>query len=118
MVGESSDRVLPYLSSIYAPVVRYYGKSLPKQTILRDKYYYLRRWPSRQTWSSPGAETPSISCNEAAIECVIAGLRNFNAASAERGARATGVVRYRYALRFSDGSPQIVAEDSHVVAHD
>jgi hypothetical protein len=117
-VDESGDRVLPYLSSIYAPMVTYYGKLLPKQTVLRDKYYFLKRWPIHQTWSSPEAESPSISCSEVAAECEISGIRKFNAISAERRARAAGVVRYRYGIRFLDRSPQIVAEHSEIVAHD
>lgn len=115
-VSDSGDRVLPYLSLIYAPMVTYYGKLLPKQTILQDKYYFIKRWPIRQTWPSPGAESPSISCNEVEAECVITGVRDFNAVNAERGARATGVVRYRYTVRFVDGWPQIVVEDSKIVA--
>src|SRR5205823_13914708 len=34
-------------------------------------------------------------------------LRNFKTMSAERGASAAGVVRYWYAVRFLNGSPQI-----------
>jgi hypothetical protein len=117
-VDDGGDRVLPYLSSIYAPMVTYYGKLLPKQAILRDKYYFVRRWPIRQTWSSPGAESPRISCNEAAAQCEISGFRDYEAVNAERGARAAGVVRYRYAVRFSEGSPQIIAEESNIVGHD
>jgi hypothetical protein len=116
-VDDSGDRVLPYLSSIYAPMVTYYGRLLPKHAILRDKYYFTRRWPIRQTWSSPGDESPSISCSEAEATCEISGHRNFKAMSAERGARAAGVVRYWYAVRFLNGSPQIIAENSKIVVH-
>jgi hypothetical protein len=117
-VDDSGDRVLPYLSSVYAPMVTYYGKLLPKRVILRDKYYFLRRWPIRQTWSTPGVERPSISCSEAVAKCEISGMRDFKAMSAERGARATGVVRYWYAVRFLNGSPQIIVENSTIVVHD
>jgi hypothetical protein len=91
-VDDSGDRVLPYLSSIYAPMVTYYGRLLPKHAVVQDKYYFVRRWPLRQTWSSPGDESPSLSCNEAEATCEISGRRNFKAMSAERGARAAGVV--------------------------
>lgn len=109
-VEESSDRVLPYLNSIYAPMVTYYGKLLPKQTVLRDKYYFLKRWPSRQTWE---AESPTISCNEAAADCEITGVRKYKAMNG--ASHASGMVRYAYAIRFSEGSPQIVAEDSKII---
>ncbi|HYZ40561.1 MAG TPA: hypothetical protein VE687_08040, partial [Stellaceae bacterium] len=77
----SSDRVLPYLNSIYAPEVTYYGKLLSKQAVLRDKYYFLKHWPIRQTWQ---AGNPTISCTRA--ECEITGVRRYNAINADRHA--------------------------------
>jgi hypothetical protein len=106
-VEESSDRVLPYLNSIYAPMVTYYGKLLSKEVVLRDKYYFLKNWPIRQTWE---AESPTVSCNKAAAECEITGVRKYEAMNG--GKHASGLVRYAYAIRFSQGSPHIVAEDS------
>jgi hypothetical protein len=111
-VEEPSDRVLPYLNSIYAPMVTYYGKLTPKEVVLRDKYYFLKRWPIRQTWE---AESPTVSCNQAAAECEIAGVRKYKAMSVDRGSHTSGMVRYAYAIRFSEGSPQIVVEDSKTV---
>ncbi len=45
----TSDQVLPYLGSSYAPIVNYYGKPAARETILKDKYAFIRRWPMRQT---------------------------------------------------------------------
>lgn len=111
-VEESGDRVLSYLNSIYSPMVTYYGKQLPKEAVLRDKYYFLKRWPIRQTWET---ESPTISCNEAAAECEITGVRKYKAMNVDQGSHASGVVRYAYAIRFSEGSPQIVVENSKTV---
>jgi cold shock protein len=116
-VAGNDDRMFSYLSSIYSPVVTYYGKPTPKANVLQEKYNFVRRWPTRQTWPSPGAESPSISCNDAAAECEIAGVRDFAAANVERGAHSAGTVRYTYRVRFVDGSAQIEAEDSKVVSH-
>ncbi len=115
-VGGSSDQVLPYLSSIYAPVVDYYGKPVSRESILKDKLNFIRRWPIRQTWLPPGEASPKISCDDATARCEITGVRDFDAVSAERGARSVGAVRYSYTVRFAEGSPQIVAEDSRVVS--
>jgi hypothetical protein len=111
-VEESGDRVLSYLNSIYSPMVTYYGKQLPKEAVLRDKYYFLKRWPIRQTWET---ESPTISCNEAAAECEITGVRKYKAMNVAQGSHASGIVRYAYAIRFSEGSPQIVVENSKTV---
>jgi hypothetical protein len=108
----SGDRVLSYLNSVYSPMVTYYGKQLPKEAVLRDKYYFLKRWPIRQTWKT---ESPTISCNKVAAECEITGLRKYKAVNVDQGSHASGVVRYAYAIRFSEGSPQIVVEDSKTV---
>jgi hypothetical protein len=115
-VGGSSDQVLPYLNTVYAPIVDYYGHPATRQSILMEKLNFIRRWPIRQTWLPRGEASPRISCNEATAECEITGVRDFDAVSAERGARSVGAVRYSYTLRFADGSPQIVAEDSSVVS--
>ena len=117
-VGGGSDQVLPYLSSIYAPIVDYYGRPATRESILREKFSFMRRWPIRETWSPPGEAGPRISCNTGTAECVITGLRDFDAVSPERGVRAVGAVRYSYTVRFAGGSPQIVAEDSKVVSRE
>jgi hypothetical protein len=115
-VGGSTDQVLPYLSSIYAPVVDYYGKPAARDSILRDKLSFILRWPIRETWLPPGEATPRISCDNVRAECEITGVRDFDAVSAERGARSVGAVRYSYTVRFADGAPQIIAEYSRVVS--
>jgi|SRR5579884_202652 len=112
----SGDKALRYLSSIYAPVVNYYGQQRTRDSILQDKRAFLRRWPLRQTWPVFEAGNPTISCDRARAECEIAGLRGFAAESPKRGARSTGVVRYSYKVRLVDGTAQIVAESSKVVA--
>ncbi len=117
-VGGSSDQVLPYLSSIYAPIVDYYGKPTTRESIIKEKFDFIRRWPIRQTWLPPGEASPRISCNDATAECEITGVRDFDAVIAERGARSVGVVRYSYTVRFAERSPQIVAEDRTVVSHE
>jgi hypothetical protein len=114
-VAGTSDQVLPYLHSIYAPIVKYYGKPANRETILSDKYAFIKRWPMRQTWSPAEAPAPQISCDNLAAECEISGVRDFDAVSPERGARSIGVVHYTYRVRFGDGRAQIVEEDSKVV---
>ncbi len=116
--GGSSDQVLPYLSSIYAPLVDYYGKPATRESILKEKFNFIRRWPMRQTWLPPGEAGPRISCDDATAECEISGVRDFDAVSPERGARSIGLVHYTYRVRFADGSPRIVAEDSKVVSRE
>lgn len=106
---------MAYLRSVYAPVVNYYGAEKSRASILAEKSNFIRRWPIRQTAPLPGAENPTISCNGAAPECEINGLRSFEAISPDRRARAAGIVRYSYRVRFLDGQLQIVAEDSEVV---
>ena len=112
----SGDEALRYLSSIYAPVVNYYGQQKTRDSVLQDKHAFLRRWPIRQTWPAFEAENPMISCDRARAECKITGLRDFAAESPERGARSAVMVRYSYKVRFVDRTAQIVAESSKVVA--
>jgi hypothetical protein len=112
----SGDEALRYLSSVYAPVVDYYGQQRTRDSILQDKHAFFRRWPIRQTRPVFEAGNPTISCDRARAECEITGLRDFAAANPKRGARSAGVVRYSYKVRFVNGTAQIVAESSKVVA--
>jgi hypothetical protein len=122
-VGGTSDQVLPYLGSIYAPIVNYYGRPVTWESILKHKYNFIRRWPMRQSWVPPGAAGPKISCDEAMAECEISGVRDFDAVSPERGARSVGLIQYEFGLiqyeyrvRFAGDSARIVAEGSKVLS--
>jgi hypothetical protein len=115
-VGGAEPDVLGYLDSAYGRLVNYYGGTSTKQAVLAEKVAFINRWPIRRTWPQPGAENPKITCYEASSECTISGVRNFDNASPERGARVAGAFRYSYTVRFGDGPPQIVGEESAVVA--
>jgi hypothetical protein len=108
--------VLGYLNSSYGSLVNYYGRTKTKKAVLADKVAFMNRWPIRRTWPLPGEERPKITCSEASSECTISGVRDFDTANPERGARSVGAVRYSYRVRFGDGPPHIVSEDSAVVA--
>ncbi len=112
----SGDAALRYLGSVYARVVDYYGQQRTRDSVLQDKHAFLRRWPDRQTWPASAAGSARVYCDTASAECEITGLREFEAESPERDARSAGVVRYSYKLRFVNGTAQIVAESSKVVA--
>jgi hypothetical protein len=111
----SADRVLPYLRSVYARLIDYYGTKQSRASVLQDKSSFIRRWPIRQTQPLAGVGNPGISCSDATAACEITGLRAFQAVSPDRGAHSAGIVRYSYTVRFPDGRPQIVAEASEVV---
>jgi hypothetical protein len=115
IAGTEPD-VLGYLNSSYGALVNYYGRTRTKEAVLADKAAYMNRWPIRRTSPLPGEASPKITCSEGSSECTISGIRDFDAASPERGARATGAVRYSYTVRFGNGPPQIISEDSAVVA--
>jgi hypothetical protein len=115
IAGNEPD-VLGYLNSSYGALVNYYGRSKTKEAVLADKAAFMNRWPIRRTSPVPGEESPKITCSEASSECAISGVRDFDTANPERGARSVGAVRYSYRVRFGDGPPHIVSEDSAVVA--
>lgn len=114
--GARGDVALRYLSSLYAPVINYYGQQRTRDSVLQDKRAFLRRWPIRQTWPVSAAGNPTISCDRARAECEITGVRDFAVESPKWGARSRGVVRYSYKVRFVEGTAQIVAESSKIAA--
>jgi hypothetical protein len=76
-VGGDSRQVLTYLSSIYAPIVTYCGETKIERKYPPGQIELIRRWLIRQTWSSPTAESPRISCDDATAECEISEIRDF-----------------------------------------
>jgi hypothetical protein len=114
VAGSEAD-VLVYLNSSYSARLNYYGRAETKEAVLADKASFMKRWPIRRSWSQ-GGESPKIACNDVSAECAISGERIFDNASPERGARADGMFRYSYTVSFRNGAPQIVGEDSDVVA--
>jgi hypothetical protein len=111
-VGDADDFALEYLASAYAPVVRYYGKDMPKEKVLVEKRQYIKRWPTRKTIQKPG--TLNINCID--DECTISGVADYEVSSDPRKDRAAGTVKYSLTVRFEHGSAAILSENSEVMA--
>jgi hypothetical protein len=112
-VSDANEFALYYLKSTYAPVVRYYGKDVPRDTILAEKERWIKRWPNRKT--TPRKDTVHVNCDEAVAECEITGIGDYDVKSEARSAHATGRFRYWFMVRFSRGLAQILLENSEVI---
>ncbi|SEE40833.1 hypothetical protein SAMN05519104_6023 [Rhizobiales bacterium GAS188] len=110
-LSQSTSLALPYLSSVYADEVMYYGKPTRKQEVLQDNMKYMDRWPER----TYGIIKDTVDCNSADLTCLINGQMRWSARSTARNIEAYGTSDFLYKFGFSSGSPQLLSQSSHVV---
>ncbi len=109
------DEALAVLNNIYAETVRYFGKELSREQVVAQVQRFIERWPVRQYTPKEGSVT--IDCDEALLTCAVNGQVQFDAQSATRNERSTGLATFGYSLSFrSPGQvPKIVVESGAVL---
>ena len=107
------EQAIQYLTDSFEDSVIFYGKSTPKNTILKEKIAMIRRWPARVY-----AERPSsirVTCNRSTMVCEVSGILDWEVRSEARTAIAGGVAQFRFSLDFTKGRPKVIAEDGEVL---
>ena len=99
-----------WLSSIYAQKVDYYGKQVPRQSVVTEKQAFAAKWPQRIYSIEPGSMI--ARCDVAA--CIVTGVVNFTARNAERGS-SHGVATFAYTLAPAGDTFLIVGESGRVL---
>jgi hypothetical protein len=112
----SGPDVLNKFQEDYAAYVDFYGKMIDRNTLLREKARFVRRWPERRY--SPRQGSIQVACRqvEGVTVCAVSGLVDFNCRSADRHAISTGVARFKSSVAFVGDRPQIMGEESAVVS--
>jgi hypothetical protein len=114
--GAGADEAIPWLGQHYAETVDFFGKSTSRSAILQQKVAFVRRWPERSYRVEPG--TIRVDCQAGQSVCRTSGIVDWNAASAERDARASGRASFTLIVADLGGASQIISEDSHVIELD
>jgi hypothetical protein len=78
VTNRSNGFSLNYLQSKYRDQVNYFGKVLPKASVLNDKRTFFKRWPTRNYSIHP---TSVIVTCESTFECKADGIVDWNASS-------------------------------------
>jgi hypothetical protein len=111
--NEERNRSLELVSTAYAQQVLHFGKLKTKQEVLADYASFTERWPSRNYSLKPGLV---VKCADQS-RCVADGLLEWDAASAERNAKSTGITSLHIELGREAGTFAIVAIDGKVLHH-
>ena len=111
----SSDQrtTLAEVKQVYAPRVRFYGRTLSHSGLYSEKMRVAERWPIRRYEFNPG--TGRVLCAAHSSKCTVTGLLRWKAESPSRRAVSQGVARFSQTFDFSTGRPVVVAENGSVL---
>jgi hypothetical protein len=98
------------LDELYADKVRYYGKLMPRQTVVLDEQRFAERWPERSYTIRPGSI--SATCVEGSEGCRVSGVMNRVLANPATKAKRRDAESFEYYVASSGGALQIAAESS------
>jgi hypothetical protein len=113
--SRSNFQSMAFLRRVYPSKIRYFGKTTPKSTVLRDKREFMQSWPDRAYAIRPGSV--STSCAASEHTCTVTGIVDWRAHSAARHSTSAGTARFQLTFRTS-GYPYLVSEWSEVLARD
>ena len=111
----SSDQrtTLAEVKQVYAPRVRFYGRTLSHSGLYSEKRRVAERWPIRRYEFNPG--TGRVLCAAHSSKCTVTGVLRWKAESPSRSEVSQGVARFSQSFDFSTGRPVVVAENGSVL---
>lgn len=101
-----SNVTLDNVAKLYAPNLLYYGHPMTRESLLRDKLDFIRRWPERRYAVEPGSA--SKSCDASEDHCVITATLDWRTGGA--GGTRAGRSRITLTLARAEGGLKIVRE--------
>ena len=101
---------------IYAPRVSFYGRSLTRRELTREKERFVRRWPARRYVHRPG--TMRVSCSAAAQRCMVRSILDWRTADLDRRVVAAGSSTFEQGIGFPSRSsrPLVFYENGSVIS--
>ena len=94
--NRSNDLSLSYLEGIYPDQVNYYGKVLPKKSVLNDKRVFFKKWPTRNYSIRPSSVT--IAC-ETETKCKTEGVLDWEASGTILNSKGTTAFSFVWTLQ-------------------
>ena len=111
----SSDQrtTLAHVKQVYAPQVRFYGRSVDHSALYSEKKRFAERWPFRRYEFQPA--TGRVRCAARTSTCTVTGLLRWRAENRVRGAASQGLARFSQTFDFSTARPVVIAENGEVI---
>nr|WP_246720266.1 hypothetical protein [Rhizobium leguminosarum] len=109
--SKDSASALDFMKSVYADQVSFFGTSVDKDVILKDKAAFAQRWPERIYSVKPGSVTASC-----AGKCEMSGIVEWFARNRDTGRTSAGMAEFSFV--WNTASLQIESETGKVIATD
>ncbi len=106
--SSSDAQALAFGRAAYAETVRYYGKTVSRTAVLKEKQAFLKRWPIRRYGLRKGSE--AVECG---ATCRVEAIVDWSASSPARGKSAAGVATIT--LEWDPRTGRILSESSRVL---
>ena len=98
---------------LYAPRVRFYGRHLTHDGLIREKAQFVRRWPLRHYSLRPG--TMRVTCDAQSQRCLVRSIIDWRAESSARRASLQGASTFEQGVDFAASRPLVFRESGAVI---
>ncbi|RUL97740.1 hypothetical protein [Rhizobium chutanense] len=109
--SKDSASALAFMNGVYADEVSFFGNSVAKDAVLKEKAAFAQRWPERIYSVKPGSVTASC-----AGKCEMSGIVEWFARNKDTGKTSAGMAEFSYV--WNTASLQIESETGKVLATD
>ncbi|MEB3043786.1 hypothetical protein [Rhizobium mulingense] len=109
--SKDNASALDFIKSIYADQVSFFGTSVDKDVLLKDKATFAQRWPQRIYSVKPGSVTASC-----AGKCEMSGIVEWFAGNRDTSKTSSGMAEFSFV--WNTASLQIESETGKVLATD
>ncbi|MBX5158822.1 hypothetical protein HJB89_17030 [Rhizobium sp. NZLR8] len=109
--SKDSASALAFMKSVYADEVSFFGTSVDKDVVLKDKAAFAQHWPERIYSVKPGSLTASC-----AGKCEMSGVVEWFARNRDTGRTSSGMAEFSFV--WNTASLQIESETGKVLATD
>ena len=112
--SSNARAALDPVPQLYAPRVRFYGRVLDRNRLLREKAAFVQRWPVRHYAHRPG--TMRVSCDAGSARCVVRSVIDWRAESRARRVVSRGASRFEQGIDLSGSHPVVFLESGAVLS--
>ncbi|ANL40238.1 UNVERIFIED_ORG: hypothetical protein M2312_002470 [Rhizobium esperanzae] len=109
--SKDSASALAFMNGVYADEVSFFGNSVAKDAVLKEKAAFAQRWPERIYSVKPGSVTASC-----AGKCEMSGIVEWFARNKSTGKTSSGMAEFSFV--WNTASLQIESETGKVLATD
>ena len=100
---------------VYGPRVQFYGRSVNRAELVREKQRFVRRWPVRRFAHQPG--TLRVACNGTKHTCTVKSVIGWKTSAPARRAVSAGSSKFEQRVVFTAprSQPSVIYENGVVL---